>query len=614
MPDNTQMTKFKTAKELIDYLNKTYFSIHKEYESYYWISYMGDHSVDIKKDKALKKRDAFCSDLTLSEQVKFFLKHSNGIEIEKLLHWKRFFDLNQTPKHLLSLKERISKLETKMQKVQATQKSGYIDPYTKKFVKMSGTSMRSLMVNSPDEAIRKACFEGKEKLVFKTLKDYVKFVGMLNQYAKAMGYEDFYAYKIFTEEGMTKKELFSIFDEIHKKTKYAFLDIREKEKSMPGLRKPWNFAHMLAGDFRKEEDQYFPFDEALSRWGQSFAALGVDFRGSTINLDLMEREGKFHNGFCHWPEIVRYEGKKRISGISNFTCNVVYGEVGSAQEGYNTLFHEGGHAAHYLNSDQTEVCLNTEYPPASTAWAETQSMFMDTLFSSYEWKSRYAKNKAGKTYPFDLYKRIVERLHFIRPLDLSSIMFIADFERAIYSEKKLTEEKVLKIAKAKYKKFFDRSADSLTALSPIHIYAWGSACSYHGYGLAELAVAQWRDYFFQKYGYIVDNKQVGKEMAVVWKLASAKSFKEYVLMATGKKLSPEAFIRDVTMKPAQIFARSKARIKKLEKVPRSKGTIDLHAKVVMVSGKKKIADNSKSFEDMAEVYAQWLPQSGTIKK
>ena len=68
------------------------------------------------------------------------------------------------------------------------------------------------------------------------------------------------------------------------------------------------------------------------------------------------------------------------------------GQVGSGYNTGNTLFHEGGHAAHFLGMDERDVCLNTEYPAMSTAWAETQSMFLDTLFSSIEWKKRYAKN------------------------------------------------------------------------------------------------------------------------------------------------------------------------------------------------------------------------------
>ncbi len=42
----------ETSKYL-DFLNNTYFKLHKNYEDLFWISYMGDHSVDKRKDEAL---------------------------------------------------------------------------------------------------------------------------------------------------------------------------------------------------------------------------------------------------------------------------------------------------------------------------------------------------------------------------------------------------------------------------------------------------------------------------------------------------------------------------------------------------------------------------------
>src|SRR2546430_17515342 len=74
------------------------------------------------------------------------------------------------------------------------------------------------------------------------------------------------------------------------------------------------------------------------------------------------------------------------------------------------LFHEGGHAADRLASEQEETCLNTEWPPASIAWAETHSQFMDTMLSSIEWRTRYAKNREGAPYPLDLFERKVRKL------------------------------------------------------------------------------------------------------------------------------------------------------------------------------------------------------------
>ena len=375
---------------------------------------------------------------------------------------------------------------------------------------------------------------------------------------------------------------------------------------MPGLRKPWNFGYMMSGDFTKEDDQYYPFDEALTRWGQSFAAIGVDFKKARLQLDLLDREGKYSNGFCHWPEIIKFEDGKRIAGSSNFTCNVVYGQVGSASQGYNTLFHEGGHAVHYLNIEQKETCLNQEYPPASTAWAETQSMFMDTMYSSYAWRSRYALNKDGVAYPFDLYERKVRKLHALRPMDLVGVLFVTNFEKQIYEAKNLTKEKVIVIAKKCFKKYFDRSVDSTYALQVPHIYSWSSTCSYHGYGLAQLAVDQWREYFHKKYGYIVDNQNVAKEMKKVWSLGSLHSFKEFVVLATGKKLSPKAWLSDCTKSVPAILKEAKKQADAIANKPKFRKKIDLNAHISMVSGKKKICDNSKSFEDMAEKYKAWL--------
>ena len=146
----------------------------------------------------------------------------------------------------------------------------------------------------------------------------------------------------------------------------------------------------------------------------------------------------------------------------------------------------------------------------------------------------------------------------------------------------------------------------MNALNIPHIYAWESSGSYHGYGLATLALEQWRKYFYKKYGYIVDNPRVGKEMAKVWKLGARHTFSEFVKMSTGRKLSADAFLRNVTMTTPQILKRAKLRLARMEKVRPFKGRVDLNARVRLVHGKELIADNRKSFEDMAEKYKKWL--------
>jgi hypothetical protein len=233
-------------------------------------------------------------------------------------------------------------------------------------------------------------------------------------------------------------------------------------------------------------------------------------------------------------------------------------------------------------------------------------MFLDTVSSSIEWKTRYAKNAEGEAYPFELYERKVQKIYPLIATDLMGIIFVADYEREIYETVDLTEEKVLEIAKRMFAKYFDRSEESVYVLSIPHIYSSDSSGAYHGYGLAELSLAQWRDYFYDKYGYIVDNREVGKEMTKVWKLGSSKTFKEFVKIATGKPLTADAYIRSVTKSLPDMLVDAKRKMLIMEQVSEYIKPVKLNAKIQMVHGKKLICDNKKGFEDMAEKYGKWL--------
>ena len=85
-----------------------------------------------------------------------------------------------------------------------------------------------------------------------------------------------------------------------------------------------------------------PFEDAVDVWARTFAALGIRYRGATMNLDLLDREMKYSNGFCHWPQPAYFTTSGEwVPSSTNFTSLASPGAVGSGKTALVTLLHEG---------------------------------------------------------------------------------------------------------------------------------------------------------------------------------------------------------------------------------------------------------------------------------
>ena len=83
---------------------------------------------------------------------------------------------------------------------------------------------------------------------------FVELVKSRNRMAKALGYLDYYDYKVTQAEGFGKVALFEILDTLEQGTRPLMLAARkrfEAEKGAANLQ-PWNMGFAMAGDVTKK--------------------------------------------------------------------------------------------------------------------------------------------------------------------------------------------------------------------------------------------------------------------------------------------------------------------------------------------------------------------------
>lgn len=172
---------------LLEKFNTEYLTVHMEYERLYWISYMGDKSIDIDFQQAKVQWDNFRESRENAKIIDECLKNETDEELQKRLqHWKHFFKLYQTPDTMSLLREKITALENDIRVKRAEMKAGYIDPKTDTWCKVPETKLSLMIATESDESLRRACFVGKEETSKVTIHEYVELVKLRNDYARGL--------------------------------------------------------------------------------------------------------------------------------------------------------------------------------------------------------------------------------------------------------------------------------------------------------------------------------------------------------------------------------------------------------------------------------------------
>jgi oligoendopeptidase F len=605
---------------LIHELRDTFMRLHEGKESLFWHKAMdlsGYQKGSWEKADIEMKR--FTSDPSWLGKVRKETERTGISEADRaiLYGWQRFFEAN-TIESLRGreMQEEMVEMEGELARKKADAHLGYADPKTGEHVQASPVKLRLMVLTNDDETVRKAAWEGLHEIEGWLLDHgLLDIVSKRNEIGRALGYDDFYSWRVQINEGLSKQVIFDKLDELEVNTRDAckrLVDAVKKEHGESGAQ-PWNFDYLTRGDLTKQRAPYLTFDTSVERWGRSFAALGVRLNHAKLQLDLVDRRGKYENGFMHSPKPSFLDSGSHETAVINFTANAVPGQPGSGQRALETLFHEGGHAAHFANVMMPAPCFGQEYAPTSIALAETQSMFMDNFIADPDWMQRYALDHDGKPIPTELIHATVEEDLKTLAHGMRSWMAVPYFEKTVYEmlDMERTPESVMDAARKVEKKMSFQPALARPTLSVPHLQDNESSAYYHAYVLAQMAVYQLRDFFRKRDGHLLDNPNIGRDLAkVIWSRGNEKDFMQFIHSLTGEEFSAKATVNLVNKDLETIHREVDEALAKEKSIPKYDGPIDLQHDITMIHGDKTISNSqdASSFPAMAEAYANWIKE------
>ena len=600
------------ARNYFNQLNADYLQVHRRKEDLFWSTYMGTSDDQAGFTTAEQAYKAFCANPARLPELREMLAQADEDDLKRGLQgWIAFFECNviEDPAAAALMDELVA-AEAELFARRKGLKLTLLDEQGQQVAGSLPAASTSLAA-SPNEAVRQSALA-----MFRTLEQWVvgngflEVVALRNRFARAMGYRDYFDYKVRKNEQMSPEQLFAILDDFIARTDARLQQSLAELKAAKGEAAllPHNLRYSVSGDVTRQLDPYVPFSRALRDWVESFRRLGIQYRGATLTLDLLTREGKYENGFCHGPVPSFFQQGEWVPAVVNFTSQADPAQVGSGWSGLNTLFHEGGHAAHFANVTGNAPCFSQEFPPTSMAYAETQSMFCDSLLDDADWLKRYARNAAGEAVPDALIKEMIAARQPFRAFNERQIALVAYFERDLYAmdEAERTPEAVLALARKWERKILGVESPRPLLAIP-HLLNQESACAYHGYLLALMAVEQTRAFFLKRDGYLTDNPRIGPDLAAhYWGPGNGMTHDETLRNLTGEGFSAVPLAEACNLSAAEAWLQAQVCMAAAQQRPAAGEGSPLDAHIRVVHGAELIADNSESETRMLADFEAWV--------
>ncbi len=611
-----------TPTQFLNQLNQDYLAIHRSKEDLFWSTYMGTSDDHKGSTAAQTNWTQFLSDANQISKVETQIELAKSISdatekqqtLQGLTGWLKTFKAHAIQgDQAQALKKELIEFEAELfEKKQAHQLS-YIDENGNS-VDASLPVLASIIRTNENPDVRQSAHKALLDLEQWLLQNgFIELVKLRNKFAQSLGYGSFFDYSVEKTEHMTIEELFTILDDFEQRTREANerslkqLASDKGEQALTG----YNFNFSFSGDVMRDLDPYVPFSKSLRRWVESFGRLNIDYSKAELCLDLLDRKGKYPNGFCHGPIPSFYDNGEWVAAQVNFTSNAKPDQVGSGFDGINTLFHEGGHAAHFANVKMNAPCFSQEFAPTSMAYAETQSMFCDSLLNDADWLKQYATNDAGESVPDSVIKSMIESRQPFKAYQERSILVVPYFERALYelAEDELTPERITQLARECEQDILGLECSPRPLIAIPHLLSDEAACAYQGYLLAHMAVYQTRAYFTDKFGYLTDNPEIGPLLAEhYWKPGNSQSHNETIVALTGEGFNAKYLADDCNRTVEQTWREEQQKIDSLATRERAE-IASLNASIKVVDGDAELASNIDSDTQMCDQFEAYIAKT-----
>ena len=609
------------ARAYFDQLNRDYIIVHRTKEDLFWSTYMATSDNQAAFTRAENAYKDFISDPSKLRETRQHVAQLQALPVsparDALLHglsgWVALFEANTIDSdESRVLMHAIIEAEAAL----FAQKRDLQPRHLNERGESEVASLSMLATNQATNQVeerRRSSFESFREIERWVLAHgFLDLVKLRNRFARALGFDNYFELKLRKNERMAPAQLTGILDDFVARTDTANARSLAELAATHGAAaiQPWNLRFFASGDVVRRLDEYMPFGLALRRWVQSFRRLGIQFRGATLQLDLMERPGKYQNGFCHGPIPTWVNDKGEwVAGQINFTAEAKPDQIGSGLRAINTLFHEGGHAAHFANVAQNAPCFSQEYAPTSMAYAETQSMFCDSLLGDADWLERYARNAQGEAIPEALIRDRVASSQPMRAFDERSIAVVPYFESALYRlpDAALTSEAVLALARATELRVLGIESPRPLLAIP-HLLNQESAASYQGYLLAHMAVYQTRAFFLRRDGYLTDNSDIGPALAEhYWAPGNSVDHEATLRSLTGEAFSARYLADECNRSVEAAWAEARETLATAATRPYpSEAATSLDAQIRVVHGAEVLADSSHGEDAMCDRFEAWV--------